>query len=129
MIDKPLARCVAALALLYAAGCGQDGPKLTPVRGTVYYKGVPLKGGMVVFAPDPERGGQGPMALAEIRPDGTYNLRTDGDQGAVPGWHRITVSPAGRRSTFPRRYADPELSGLSREVQPDRVNTIDLRLD
>jgi hypothetical protein len=124
-----MARGAAALALLLAAGCGDNGPSLTRVQGTVYYKGVPLKGGTVVFTPDPERGGQGPMALAEIRPDGTYSLRTDGDKGAVPGWHRITVSPADRRSAFPRRYADPELSGISREVQPDRVNTIDLRLD
>ena len=99
------------------------------MQGTVTYKGVPLKGGTVVFTPDPERGGQGPMALAEIRPDGTYSLRTDGDKGAVAGWHRITVAPADVRSALPRRYADPELSGISREVQPDRVNTINLRLD
>jgi hypothetical protein len=124
-----MVRGTAVLALLLATGCGQDGPKLAPVRGTVYYKGVPLKGGTIVFAPDPERGGQGPLAVGEVRPDGTYLLRTEGDRGAVPGWHRITVSPADARSAFPRRYADPELSGLSREVQPERANTIDLRLD
>ena len=124
-----MARGAAVLALLLAGGCGQDAPSLTRVQGTVYYKGVPLKGGTVVFAPDPERGGQGPMALGEIRPDGTYSLRTDGDKGALPGWHRITVSAADRRSALPRRYADPELSGISHEVQPGRVNTIDLRLD
>jgi len=123
-------RAAAALVLLLAMGCGQDTPKLAPVRGTVYYKGVPLKGGTLVFAPDPERGGQGPMALAEIGSDGTYVLRTAGDKGAVPGWHRITVAPdAAARSSFPRRYGDPELSELSREVLPDQVNTIDLRLE
>ena len=70
------------------------------------------------------------MALAEIGPDGTYVLHTDGDKGAVPGWHRITVAPdATTRSALPRRYADPELSELDREILPDQANTIDLRLE
>src|SRR5262249_42784052 len=103
-------------------------PELTPVRGTVYYKGVPLRGGTIVFAPDPARGCCGPLAQAEIRPDGTYSLRTDGARGAAPGWHLITVAAASA-ARLPRRYSDPELSGLCQEVRAERVNTIDLHLD
>ena len=39
--------------LLPLAGCGQDGGKLAPVRGRVFYRGKPLPGGTIVFTPDP----------------------------------------------------------------------------
>src|SRR5438552_2308150 len=86
---------LAVLGLLtLSAGCSKRAPELVGVRGTVFYRGEPVRGGTVVFAPDPDRGGSGPLAIAEIQPDGTYVLRTDGENGAVPGWHRVTVSPA-----------------------------------
>jgi hypothetical protein len=139
--------CLARLSLpvallLAAAGCGHDDPALAPVHGRVFYKGVPLPGGSIVFTPDADKGGRGPIARGEIRPDGTYTLTTDGQPGATPGWHRVTVvsveaapgKPAGTgltdvRSLLPRQYAAPDLSGLDRLVKPGQENVIDFHLD
>jgi hypothetical protein len=133
MGPRTVATLLAAALLAGAAGCGSKDPELSPVRGTVSYKGVPLGGGTVVFIPDPDRGGSGPIALAEIQADGTFVLKTDDKPGAAPGWHRVTVAaspPAGEGGTrLPPRFSDPELSGQCHEVKPGRANAIDLRLD
>jgi hypothetical protein len=121
-------RVVLLLALL-AAGCGKGSSKPAHVQGTVYYHGVPLQGGTIVFTPDADRGGSGPIAHAEIRPGGAYTLRTEEGPGVPAGWHRVTVAPGGSGVALPPRYCDPELSGLEREVKPDSVNIIDIRLD
>jgi hypothetical protein len=130
-----------ALGLLAALGCGRDPAKLLPVSGHVFFQGKPLAGGTIVFTPDPERGGSGPMAFAEIKADGGFTLRTGAEFGAVAGWHRVTVaslpplaavpgSPAPREaSPLPAKYTDPERSGLHQEVKAGVANTIDLRLD
>ena len=112
----------AAGILLFAlAGCGSDTPTLAPVRGTVYYRNVPLTGGTIVFTPDAARGNSGPFARAEIGPDGVYVLKTDAAFGCVPGCHRVTVIAvesaaasasnqpfAVSRSLVPAKYRDPE---------------------
>jgi len=131
-----------AALLLAAAGCGQDDPALAPVRGRVFYKGSPLPGGSIVFTPDADKGAQGPLARGEVRPDGTYTLTTDGQPGAAPGWHRVTVVSVGAtpdrpgaggfadvQSLLPRQYAAPDLSGLERLVKPGEENVIDFHLD
>jgi hypothetical protein len=117
-------RCVGLLLALAVLGCGRD-DKLTPVRGQVFYHGRPLAGGIIVFTPDAERGGRGPLACGEIGADGRYILHTGDKPGAVPGWHRITVAPvtppaqtaAPPGIDLPRRYSDPEQSGLLREIK------------
>jgi hypothetical protein len=130
------------LLFLVGAGCGTKPPKLTPVRGQVFYQGMPMRGGTIVFTPDSDRGGRGPLARAEIQADGRYVLRTEDELGAVAGWHRITVMavetpaavPTSQRFVVPRlllpsKYCDPELSGLLREVKPGQENQFDLYLD
>lgn len=135
--------CLAAGLLLLAAGCGGPGrDALRPVHGRVLYRGVPLPGGTIVFTPDPDRGGSGPLALAEIQPDGYYVLKTDDRPGALAGWYRVTVvalqQPANlapdqawvpARSLVPARYRDPELSGLACQVRDDQENSLDFHLD
>jgi hypothetical protein len=81
------------------------------------------------------------MAQAETRSDGTYVLETDGAPGATPGCYRITVmaleapatGPDGQptipRSLVPEKYRDPELSGLSCEVEAGRDNKVDINLE
>ncbi len=116
------------LFLLLGAGCGSRESERAPVRGQVFFQGRPLAGGTIVFAPDPERGGRGPLALGEIDAEGRYTLRTGDQPGAVPGWHRVTVAAADSEAALPRRYRDPDHSGLARQVQAGQSNVIDLKL-
>ncbi len=122
---QSLRRGVALLGLALL-GCGRD-DKLTPVHGHVYYHGKPLAGGTIAFTPDPERGGHGPLAYGEIDAEGRYSLHTGDAAGAVPGWHRVTIAPAA--VDLPRKYGDPEQSGLLREVKTDRVVEQDFHLE
>jgi hypothetical protein len=116
------------LALL-PLGCGQSGSPLAPVQGRVFYRGQPLLGGTVVFTPDAERGGRGPQAWAEIDAQGNYTLRTEGKNGAVPGWHLVTIAAPGQGDELPARYRDPERSGQRVEVKRDGANRCDLHLE
>ena len=121
------------LLVLLAAGCRDQPEQTVEVRGCVHYQGKPLPGGTIVFAPDPGRGGSGSLARAEIQSDGRYRLRSGDKSGAVPGWHRVTIAPAGAPGSatriLPSRYSDPELSGQSFEVKLGQENVIDLHLD
>ena len=132
-------RCGLILAALAVVGCGQD-DSLTPVRGRVFYRGQPLPGGTIVFTPDAERGGHGPLAYGEIAADGHYYLCTGDKRGAVPGWHRVTIAPPALAAApgqtasppaveLPRKYRDPEQSGLLREVRAGKVGEQDFYLE
>jgi hypothetical protein len=143
MGQTPLpAKRLAVLAVLaLMAGCQQGTGPLTPVHGKVTYRGIALQGGTIVFAPDASRGGSGPLALAEIQPDGSYTLRSGEAYGAVSGWHRVTVAAvytpgatAGQHfavplSVVPDRYRDPQLSGLICEVKADLPNVFNFNLE
>ena len=80
----------AALALV---GCGSgNGLTLGRVQGKVTYKGEPVKFGTVSFVPDASKGTDGPIAMGNIKDDGTYVLSTsDPGDGAVVGHHKISV--------------------------------------
>jgi hypothetical protein len=137
--------CLGVLALLAAlgsAGCGPKSDTVAPVRGTVSYRGAPLRTGTIVFTPDSSKGTRGPLAMGEIQPDGSFMLKTGDSSGAVPGWHRVTVvavqapqaAPEGHKfpippSILPEKYRDPDLCGLSREVKGGQANVIDFNLD
>jgi hypothetical protein len=119
--------CCLSLTLL---GCGRSSTPLAQVQGQVFYHGKPLTGGTIVFTPDPQRGGHGPQAWAEINAEGRYHLHTAGQKGATPGWHCVTIAPAKNDSgRLPARYRDPEQSGQHFEVKPDLVNLCDLHLE
>ncbi len=125
-----LISCGACCWLVLLLGCGESSEPLAPVQGQVFYRGKPLAGGTIVFTPDPQRGGHGPQAWAEISPDGRYYLQTADRKGATPGWHCVTVAPSKNDSCrLPARYRDPEQSGQHFEVKPERVNVCDLHLE
>lgn len=121
----PLLPCLAALALCLV-GCGGP-PALVPVSGRACYKGRPLAGGVIVFAPDLERGNRGPLAFAEMGADGSFSLATDGKPGCKPGWHRVTLCCA--EAGLPDHYSDPDLSGQHVEVKPGKPVTLRFNLD
>jgi hypothetical protein len=120
-------RCVLVVAILAVFGCGQD-DDVTPVHGRVFYHGQPLPGGTIVFTPDAERGGRGPLACGEIAGDGRFSLRSGDKLGAVPGWHRVTIA-APPAIELSRKYSDPEQSGLLREVRPGKSGEQDFYLE
>jgi hypothetical protein len=75
------------------AGCGPgNGLILGRVQGKVRYKGEPVKYGTVSFVPDVSKGSDGPIAMGNIKDDGTYTLSTsDPGDGAVVGHHKVSI--------------------------------------
>jgi hypothetical protein len=128
---------VVGLVLLSCTSCGQQAKQREMVRGHVHYRGAALPGGTIVFTPDTDLGGDGPMAVAEIKPDGSYALKTGNAEGAASGPYRVTVAsdaPLTQDATkaavvLPRKYSDPAQSGLKREVKAGEVNVINFDLD
>ena len=124
--------------ILLAAGCQQqDTGTLTQVTGRVTFKGVPLRGGWIVFAPDAGKGENGPIAHSKIQQDGTYNLLTEDAPGARAGWYQVTVSSPGpatsgrgqaQPSNIPENYSHPELSKISCKVTSNQANSFDFDL-
>ncbi len=84
---------LAAALALTSSGCGAgNGLTLGRVQGKITYKGEPVKYGTVSFVPDATKGSDGPMAMGNIKEDGTYILSTsDAGDGAVVGHHKISV--------------------------------------
>lgn len=126
---------VVGTALTVLAGCGGTPPAVeTSVRGQVFYRGEPLGGGLVVFAPDPERGADGPLASVVVQADGTFVLR-----GLPGGWYRVAVAPpAGTVDVptaerpypgLPTHFRNPARSGLAREVKAGADNYFPFDLD
>ncbi len=89
-----------------------------------------MLGGLVVFSPDPERGGSGKQLSAEIAQDGQFHLTNAGSTSIPPGWYRVALAAASNSTSFspenrvhfPLQLARPDLSGLSREVKAGQEN-------
>lgn len=116
-----------ALALGVAAGCGPDRPDVVPASGQVLIDGQPLPHGFVQVLPENARPATGPVK------DGRFVLTTfEPGDGVVPGRHRVAVLASeaeggtGQRWHAPKKYADPETSGLEIEVAEP---TEDLRIE
>src|SRR5262245_2660647 len=126
-------------AFILVAGCGGSKPADTIVRGQIYYRGEPLSGGLVVFAPNPDRGLDGPVVTATLNDDGSFTLTTADGQPVPPGWYRIAVAPkAGTVDQptaerpypgLPAKYRNPTQSGLEREVKAGTDNVVCFDLD
>lgn len=123
-----------ALVVAVPGGCDRAPPGPTTVRGTVTFQGKPLAGGVVVFAPDPERGGTGKPVRGDLGPDGRFVLRVGGESGVPAGWYRVAIaagpgvlSSAG--PPFPASLSRPDLSGVVREVKAGRENVFDFAVE
>jgi hypothetical protein len=120
-----VALAAGAAAMSLSGGCGSSPPpNPATVRGKLLFNGRPVSGGLVVFTPDPERGGRGKPARAETGPDGSFLLLLDNSTHIPAGWYRVSLAPPptlpdpiSERPTFPAKLARPDMSGLVREVQ------------
>jgi len=147
------------MAGLSLGGCGSGTQyEHATVRGKVTYNGKPVTFGQVLFIPvEPPKEKDGLMqpASGSINPDGTYELKSQAEGGAVVGEHKILVisvlgdkpddtpdapkpadaAPASSKtskavafkSSIPKKYSDPGATPLTRKVVPG-ANTIDLEL-
>jgi hypothetical protein len=90
---------------------------------------------MVVFAPDPLRGGRGKAFSAETGPDGGFQLQFDRSSQIPAGWYRVALmsapvseSPA-PPVTFPAKLGRPDLSGLEREVHAGKEHFFEFAVE
>jgi hypothetical protein len=139
---SPIALGITTVLLAGLAGCGQSGSAaMLPVEGQVKFKGKLLTKGTVVLYPDASKGNTSkhePRAVIEA--DGRYKVVTHPQQGAPPGWYKVTVSvtePSDPknpyslpRSLIPEKFSKPDESGLTLEVRSHAPpGAFDLDLD
>jgi len=134
---------VTALALGAAfialpGGCSRKtAPSPATVRGKVTYEGEPLAGGLIVFAPDPERGASGKHAQSELAADGSFQLSQAGESSIQPGWYRVAIAPAPQftpgslrdRIPFPLDLSRPDRSKVVREVRAAQENVFEFTIE
>ena len=95
-------------ALVVLVGCNgkqPEFPEVHPVKGVVKRDGQAVKGGAILFTPDPEK----PNFLinSEVGDDGTFTLSTvrttdrrgERKTGAPSGKYKVTYMPAGGDQT------------------------------
>jgi len=118
--------------LLVASGCG--GVEIAPVSGTITVDGQPAGPGVIIFLPVNSKE-KIRSAMAQFGDDGRYELTTlKTSDGAAIGKHRVIIqSPsnesaqATQRAAIPFLYADPQVSGLTAQVEQGS-QTIDFPL-
>ncbi len=82
---------IAALGLFAFAGCGDAGPKLVPVSGTITLNGKPLEGAEIAFMPDASN--KAGLAATDLSgPQGNFKVSTLNRSGAVPGKYKVKIT-------------------------------------
>jgi hypothetical protein len=125
-------------AALVPLACGQSGPEMARVSGTVTYKGKPVPKGTITFVAQSEGGRN---ATGELGPNGSYTLQTSqpGD-GALLGEYKVTVyahdepvldyiptKPVKPQPLAPEKYEKPGTTDLKATVKSGS-NKIDFDL-
>jgi hypothetical protein len=83
----------AIVAPLTLAGCGGTDLDLGQVSGKVTMNGQPVSAATVSFIPDSAQNTRGPMSSGILNEQGEFTLSTiDGVEGAVIGYHKVTVT-------------------------------------
>jgi hypothetical protein len=117
-------------------GCGggaKDAPKLAPASGVARFNGKPIPDASVAFYPE-----KGPVAFGKTDANGAFQVKTNGQLGAVIGKNKVTViaqtqsgpiPPAtggemkyAVKPTFSKKYMDPATTDLLVDV-PAAGNT------
>jgi len=134
---------VTALALGAAfiavpGGCSRkNAPAPATVRGKVTFLGEPLADGLIVFAPDPDRGATGKPAQGELNAEGVFRLSQAGEATIAPGWYRVAIAPAPQyapgslrdRVPFPVDLSRPDRSKIVREVKAAQENVFEFTIE
>jgi hypothetical protein len=117
-------RCVLAIMailplpiLVHTTGCGESGPKVYHVSGSVSYEGQPVPAGTVLFQPDASQGCNGPAGLASIH-GGEYDTAKEDGKGVVGGPHLIRIVGLDGKPA--------EMAPEGAPLFPDYTTTLDL---
>ena len=127
----------AALVAVHGGCHRKAAPGPATVRGKVTFQGEPLADGLIVFAPDPDRGGSGKAVRGELGADGSFQLSIGGETVVPPGWYRIAIAPCAGyavgsvrdHTPFPTQLARPDRSNVVREVKPGQENVFEFTIE
>ncbi len=119
---------VLVLATLLLAGCGgaSDAPTMAKVAGVANFNGTPLPDATVTFYPEKGQPGVGRTDAA-----GAFQIRTNGQLGAIVSKHKVTVAIA-PASTAPVEMDGNEMNHAQATILPSKygsVETTDLQID
>lgn len=116
------------LPALLMLGCGQQGPKLVNVEGTLTVNGKPIEGALIEFQPDDPNGSP---SYGATNAEGHYELEFNPQRkGALIGMHTVRIT------TENENLRKPELlpptyhtqSQQKYEVKDQRNNVIDFSI-
>lgn len=105
--------CSLALTL----GCGDSGPKLYPVSGTVKLDGTAKPKLLITFTPV----GGGGIAVGQTNDKGEYSLRTNARTGALEGQHKVSIT------TMNEPAAAPKVQGNAPSGSAEYMNQANIR--
>lgn len=128
-----------AIAGVLVTGCGSkpDMPPMASVSGVVTLDGESLPRASLQFVPDVSKNTRGPTGTAFSDDKGRYQVSTANVQGALVGFHRISVvarkAPKNEMDTLPpslipERYGNPNTSQLTAEVKGGQKNEVNLAI-
>jgi hypothetical protein len=104
-------------SFVFTLGCGEGGPKLYPVTGTVKVDGSPKPKLLVTFTPN----GGGPIAVGQTNEKGEYSLRTNSRKGAVEGQHTVSIT------TMKEATEEPKVQSSAPSGSADYMNQANIR--
>lgn len=125
-----------SLCILFLAGCGDGGPALSPVSGTVTVDGTPKPRLLVTFVPK----SRGAGAIGQTNDKGEFRLNTNGRPGAIPGEYTVSITtvkeasstsvssasgsaPSGSEAYMNQGKINPKDYKMPQELIPERYNT------
>lgn len=102
---QQLGAALACAVLVAACGCGPSGPKTAAVSGVILDDGQPVPNVEVVFYPNTD----GKPSYGSTDAEGRFDLKYSAEiQGAVIGFHRVSISPGAPGRPEPINYGAGE---------------------